>query len=444
MKEKIVELIKHAGVVGAGGAGFPTHVKVNAAAEYVIVNGAECEPLLRVDQQLMAVMAEKMVKGLEAVMEATGASKGIIALKGKYHDAVDALEKVIIGKPMELFILGNFYPAGDEQVTVYEVLKRIVPEGSIPLNVSCVVNNVESLINVANALEEKPVTDTYITVTGDVPNHLTVKVPIGMSVAETIALAGLKDLEGKEVVDGGPMMGKLIEDFGQPVTKITKGLIVLPKDHVLVRRKTMSLAHIIKQAKSCCIQCQRCTDVCPRHLLGHRLSPHKIMRGINYFNGDEEVMKQAVICSECGACEYACPMGLSPRMVNVALKKEFSKNKVRPDVPDKPPEVARLREYTKIPVNRLIIRLGLKKYDVSAPLSENNYLPKSVVISLRQHIGAPGVPVVEVGQLVQKGDLIAAIPEGAMGANIHASISGTVKAIAQGIVIEQETDGGVK
>lgn len=443
MSQEIVNLVRQAGVVGAGGAGFPTHVKIAAAAEKVIVNGAECEPLLRVDQQLMAVWAEKLVKGLEAVMSASGASAGVIALKAKYKKADEVLQAAAAGRPIEIFRLGDFFPAGDEQVLVHEVTGRIVPEGGIPLKVGCIVSNVETLINAADALAGIPVTDSYVTVTGAVPNPVTLKLPVGMPVSEVLALAGVRDLQNIAVIDGGPMMGKILNSLSAPVTKVTKGLIVLSPDHPLVTNKTLSMEYIVRRSKSVCIQCAMCSEVCPRHLLGHRLSPHKIMRSLNFMQGAEEVLKMALLCCECGVCElYGCPMTLSPRQVNATLKRELGRQGVKIAQPEQPPVVSPFREYRKIPVKRLISRLGLSEYDRPAPLSEEPCHPRAVYIPLRQHIGAPAVPTVEPGQRVEKGALIAAVPEGALGANIHASISGTVKQIGDHIEIESGGERG--
>ena len=441
MDEQIFNLIKAAGVVGAGGAGFPSHVKVGATADHVIVNGAECEPLLRVDQQLMVVEAAQMVRGLEAVMASTGAAQGTIALKGKYHDAIDALSCQIKGKPIQLFILDDFYPAGDEHVTVYEVTGKIIPEGGIPLKVGCVVNNVETLVNVAQALDGQPVVDTYLTITGDVPRPMTVKLPIGTSIREALALAGRTDMRDRVLVEGGPMMGSVVENFDQPITKTTKGLIVLGLDHPMIKTRLMSLEFILKQAKAACIQCFRCTDMCPRHMLGHRLSPHKIMRAMNYLEADEEILKMAFSCTECGACEYACSiMNLSPRRVNGMLKKQLGQKGIKPTPPEKPEVVIPTRNFMKIPVKRLIAGLGLGEYNVPAPLTDTGFQPNQVVIPLKQHVGAPAQPVVTVGQRVSRGCLIAGIPEGALGANVHASIDGIVREIGSSITIER--DGG--
>lgn len=443
MRDEIVQSVRQAGVVGAGGAGFPAHVKISSAAKTVIINGAECEPLLRVDQQLMAVKAEELVRGLEAMMEATGASEGIIALKGKYKDSSQALKPLVQAKPIRLFELADFFPAGDEQVTVYEVLGRVVPEGGIPLQVDCVVSNVETVINVAKALEGIPVTSSYVTVTGEVDRPVTLKVPIGTPVSEVLGLAGVKETAGLAVIDGGPMMGRVLDDLSVPVTKTTKGLIVLPAGHQLAVNKTLSMPSVKRRAKSACIQCALCSDICPRNLLGHRLYPHLIMRGLNYLTPDEKTVKSAFLCCECGACElYGCPMMLSPRQVNAAFKKELARQGMKHDFSDAPAEVLNVREYRKIPSRRLVARLGLSQYDGPAPMSQLDHSPGIVYIPLRQHIGVPGMPIVTPGQMVEKGQLIAAIPEGGLGASIHASISGTVKQVTDYIEIVSNRERG--
>jgi RnfABCDGE-type electron transport complex C subunit len=442
-RDEILNKIKNAGVVGAGGAGFPTHVKVDTQVEKIIINGAECEPLLRVDQQLMAVETQKLINGIEIVMEAAGAKETIIGLKGKYKEAISQLEKKIKGKPIKLFILEDFFPAGDEQVLVYEITKRIIPEGGIPLKVGCVVTNVETVINVAEAIDDGPVTETYLTVTGEVPEPVTIKLPVGTSIAEAAALSGIEKLDDMKIIDGGPMMGNVIEDHTAPITKTTKGIIVLPKDHYLIKTKTQSIKNIIKRAKSACIQCEYCTEMCPRNLMGHKLKPHQIMRSLNYGSDYDGAAKMAFTCSECGVCElYACPMGLSPRIINQALKNELQKKDVKPNEPSKELNAHTVREYRKIPVKRLITRLNIGMYNKNAALKEINYEPQTVKIKLSQHIGKPGKPTVKTGQEVEKGELIAKIPEKSLGANIHASIKGIVKKITDDEIIINRHQGG--
>lgn len=435
MREDIVSKIRKAGVVGAGGAGFPTHVKVFSAAETVIVNGAECEPLLRVDQLLMEAKADRLVEGLQAVMTATGAGQGVFALKAKYKGAAAALKKAIT-KSMRLHLLEDFYPAGDEHVLVYEAVGKVVPQGGIPLKAGCVVLNVETLVNVAAALEGKAVTHSYLTIAGEVPQPMTLKLPVGTSVEEALLLAGCKNAAGMAVIEGGPMMGKILDNYTQPITKTTKGLIVLPPEHYLITKKTLPIDRAIKQAKAVCMQCRYCTDLCPRFLLGHKLEPHKIMRSVKHLDSREEIMKMALACSECGLCEqYACSMNLSPRQVNAMLKREFLKQGIRPDLPPEEQAASLLREYRKVPVKRLIARLDLTRYDKAAPLVDRSYLIDTVKIKLKQKVGAPSLPVVEIGQRVNQGDVIAEIPGNSLGANLHASISGIVTEITDSIAI---------
>ena len=272
MTQDLIKKIRDAGVVGAGGAGFPSHVKLSAQAEVVVTNGAECEPLLRVDQQLMVVRAEEMVHGLELAVAVTGAKEGIIAIKGKHKEAIATLQKAIAGKNnLRIFILDDFYPAGDEPVTLYESTGRLVPQGGIPIAVGAVVTNTETLINISNAEQGIPVTDTYITLCGAVPKPVTVKVPVGITVREAFALAGVQDFANYGIIDGGPMMGGLLEDVDTPVAKTSKGYILLPKEHNLIAKRSLSMSVINRQAQAACIKCSLCTDLSTRNFLGHHI-----------------------------------------------------------------------------------------------------------------------------------------------------------------------------
>jgi Na+-translocating ferredoxin:NAD+ oxidoreductase RnfC subunit len=445
MRDEIVAAVKAAGVVGAGGAGFPTHVKINASVESVIVNGAECEPLLRAHQHIMAAESSKLVLGLKTVMLATGAKQGFIGLKRKYEEAANNLQAAIkqMGEQeIKLFFLPDIYPAGDEQVLVHEVTGRIVPEGGIPLHVGVVVVNVETLINIANALEGKPVTDKYVTVGGAVAHPITIKVPIGMKVQELIALAGGSLVNPYAVIDGGPMMGKLISQDA-PVTKTTGGILVLPMDHSLITQKNTTWQMIANRAKAVCCNCLACTDVCPRHLLGHSLEPHRIMQAIGKGQvGESAIFSRALLCSECGACDtFGCSMGLSPRRVNAELKKQLGKAGIKNPHNNKPQQVLSTRVNRLIPTKRLTARLGISQYDVKAPLSTKELVVQEVILPLAQHIGAPAKALVKVGDKVTKGDLIGAIPEGAMGANLHASISGEIFKVDTSVGIRAVTGG---
>lgn len=431
MSNEFLEKIKNAGVVGAGGAGFPTHIKLSSKAEYIVVNAAECEPLIRVDQELLQYYTSEFLDGLSEIIKETGAKKGFIAIKEKHAEVISHLtQKLQNHKEIELFLLKDFYPAGDEQVTVYEVLKRLVPRGGIPLNVGSIVCNVETILNVSKAMNGQSVTTTFTTITGTVKKPGTYELPIGMTYREALDLCGVNELQGKVAIDGGPMMGKIVTDWNSPVTKTTKAIILLDEDCVLIQEKTKSIEKVLKKSRIACIQCQKCTDLCPRDLLGHNVKPHIIMRVANYGLKDFSGLITALGCSECGACElYACPNGLSPRRINAMIKQELAKAGVKIEPGTNHDQVSPMIDYRKIPVKRLISRIGLEKFDQPAPLVETEINLKKAIIPLKQHIGANAVPIVETNTIVEQGSCIAEILDGKLGANVHASITGVVTEI---------------
>jgi len=429
----IVDLVREAGVVGAGGAGFPTHVKLNGKAEYVIANGAECEPLLRVDQLLMQREAAKVVRGMELAMEATGAQYGVIATKTHYHGAVKALEAALAGKPkITLHLMDSYYPSGDEKSIIYEVTGRVVPSGKLPLDVGCVVSNVASLVNIAAAVEGKPVISKDVTIGGDVPSPITVTVPVGAPIREVMALSGFRgSVKDYALIVGGPCMGKLEDDWDAPITKTTGGLLLLKRSHMLIARRTQSPERLLKVARAVCCQCSQCTQMCPRNALGLNVQPHKAMRALITGNGMLLGDPKAILaCSSCGVCtNYACHMGLVPSEVMAMYKAELGKAGVRP-TPEENIVTDPFIVQKHVPVKRLIARMGLSAFDVPAPYTDTGYKPAKVVLPLRQHVGKPAEPVVKVGDVVRAGDLIAEIPEKSLGARLHASIGGRITAVS--------------
>ena len=441
----LIELVKAAGVVGAGGAGFPTHVKLNTKVEYFIVNAAECEPLIETDKYLCRTWADRIVRTVPVVAEAIGASRKVIALKAKYEKEIAALEKAVRdnGSDVEIFRLGYFYPAGDEQTLIQQVTGRCVPERGLPSDVGCVVDNVGTILNIADALEGKPVTEKYLSVVGEVQNTSLLRVPIGTSVLDCVKMAEPL-ISDYAIIMGGPMMGKKLTDRkdmeAAVVTKTTGNIMILPKDHYLFKKAALPMETIRKQTKSSCIQCRMCTDLCPRYLIGHQIRPNLIMRGLwreqDVTDNAEylQMFGDAANCCSCGVCEmFACPMGLSPRKVNDYIKGELRNRGIQ--VPKNPEATA--REYVndrKTPTNRLVARLDLTKYYGKHPQECKEYTPDTVFIPFSQHIGRPAAAVKAAGEEVQKGELLAAAAEG-LSANIHSSVNG---------VVEEITDKGAR
>ena len=444
------EQIAAAGVVGLGGAGFPTHAKLKGTFDVFIVNGAECEPLLRTDRYLMRNEADKIVRAVMAVKNELQIPQAVIALKRAYEEEAAALQNAIAaqGADIRLHFLESFYPAGDEQTIVYEVTGKVVPPGGIPAAVGAVVDNVGTLCAIADAMDGRPLTRKLLTVTGLVRHPVLVDVPIGTPLYRCVELAGGTTTDQFFVVNGGPMMGRPVpmEQFATDavVTKTTSGILVLPAQGPHERAYRMPQKHMLNQAKAACIQCRFCTDLCPRYLLGHPLEPHRIMRKMAYAETTNEAellqdpdIQNALICCECGICEtYACPMSLQPRTVNAYLKGKLSAAGIRFAGATEEAYTARApREDRKVPSRRAAARVGVGafyNYDIRECVSDT---PQEVRIPLRMHIGAPAVALVQNGTHVRAGDVIAAPPEGALGACIHASIDGTVEVEADAIRI---------
>ncbi len=427
----LLDMVKEAGIIGAGGAGFPTHAKLASKADYILLNGAECEPLLRVDQQLMEMFPDEIIKGFEAAGRLVNANKAIIGIKGKHkgvisilRDRIDALQ---VGDFVEVGELPDIYPAGDEQVLVYELTGRVVPEAGIPIQVGCVVVNSETALNIYKASLGQSVTEKYITIAGDIPNRITVKVPVGTPIIDVLRLSGIENFDGYTVIDGGPMMGPVMTNLDGYVTKKNKGFVILKSNHPLIRKKSVTKEQAKRVNRASCEQCRMCTDMCPRFLLGHATQPHKMMRVLNYNLQDLEAQTIAQLCCQCNLCDlFSCPAGLYPKSANNYYRELLAEKNIRYKPTQEVFEARSARGHRLVPSKRLIARIGLHDFDKPAPMTETSLKPEVVKIATRQHVGAPAVPVVQVGARVQEGQMIGKIPENSLGAAIHASVSGTV------------------
>lgn len=445
MDKQEIEIIKNAGIVGAGGAGFPSHVKFNARVDTLIVNGAECEPMIHVDKLLLENHFDKVFEGMKTAAGLCGARRVVLALKAKYKDVIKAIEDFRnSGKTdcfdFEIFKLGNFYPAGDEQVLVKEVTGKIVPEGGIPLQVGIIVTNVETLLNVSNALHGKNVTHKYVTVNGEVANPMTLRVPVGTPVKKLIEYCGGVTTGGEyAVIDGGPMMGKVINMDKYAVKKTTKSIIVLLQDSIVVEHRRRSIHRAVKRAQAICLSCRMCTDLCPRYLLGHGLFPDEMMKKMyrgELTDADLEKFDFAYLCCDCGLCElYSCVVDLSARALFNYIKAELAKKGIKNTHNRKDVMANEFRDYRKVPVDRLEKRLEVDKYPHITPLSDFDGKVSEIKLYLTQHVGAPSVPVVRSGEGVTEGQLVADISEGKLGAKIHSSINGTVSEITDSYII---------
>ncbi len=425
---ELKQIMKNSGIVGAGGAGFPGYAKLNDKADTIILNCAECEPLLKLHRQVMEKYAFEILTALEEVRQAVNAKDVIIAIKPSYKNAVEAVEAVLPKfKSAKIGLLPEVYPAGDEVVTIYEVTGRVVPPGKLPIEVGVTVFNVETMLNTYLAITKGAgVTHKYITVTGEVKNSVTLKVPLGITVGEVIKLAGGTTIKDFALINGGPMTGTIAKE-SDVITKTSNAILVMPKDQYIIKKRTANPSISLKRAMSACCQCRMCTDLCPRNLLGHPIEPSKFMRNISSgIAADVEPYMGTFFCSACGLCEmYSCFQGLNPRTLISIMKGNLRKGGIPvPQVEGVGAKEERNGRY--ILKSRLTARLGLTKYNHKAPLVDVEYTPKTVKLSLTQHIGAPAKAVVNKGDRVTAGDTVGVVEETSLGAFIHTPISGVV------------------
>ena len=428
---EIKDILRKCGIAGAGGAGFPSYAKLSEKADTIILNCAECEPLFKVHRQLLERYAKEIVSTLNLLTDAIGAKQFIIAVKGSYEGAINAATAALKDyEKGKIKLLREVYPAGDEIITIYESTGRVVPPGSIPIEAGCIVYNVETVLNMYNAINfGMPVTHKYVTVAGEVKNPMTLKVPIGTTYSYLVSLCGGTTRNDVQYLSGGPMMGRLANPF-DIVTKTTNGILVMPKDHYIVMKRKQKNQISVKRAMGTCCQCRSCTDLCSRHLLGYPINPSAFMRCVSSKVTDTKAVLDTNYCSQCGLCElYSCPQGLSPRTLIGIAKSELKKNGLKVEKLTEWDDVNPERDFRVVPMKRLIERLDLTKYNISAPLSDDEVKPKEISILMSQHIGKPAEPHVKVGQKVKSGELIAAYDDNALSIPMHSSVNGTVKTV---------------
>jgi len=252
-----------------------------------------------------------------------------------------------------------------------------------------------------------------------------------------VKFAGQITTEDPVYIVGGPMMG-FVGTASMPITKTTNAILVMPSDHKLVQRTQSSSSIELKRAASICCQCEECTNLCPRNMLGHPIEPHLFMRSAaNQDFQNLNIFLDTFFCCSCGICElFACPQGLAPRTLITIYKNGLKKAGVKPPADILPTAVNAAREYRKVPEKRLEARLGLAKYNKPAPLDDQTVSVKTVVEKMSQHIGVPAVPAVTVGMQVKRGDVIGKAAEG-LSVAIHASINGKVTAVNKNSVTIQ-------
>jgi len=293
--EELISIIKDAGIVGLGGAAFPTHVKLsppkNKSIDTVILNGAECEPYLTCDQRLMIENPKEIFKGLEIILKILNAKDAYIAIEDNKQSAIYTIEKAL-PKNVKLAVLRTKYPQGAEKQIIRSVLNRAVPAGGLPMDVGCVVQNVQTAYAIYEAVYSgKPLIERAITLTGScLKEPVNIRVRIGTALKDLVDFIGGFKKEPKKIIMGGPMMGLAQYTMDVPVVKGTSGVLFLSEEEIPRTRESV------------CIRCGKCIEVCPMQLV-----PTTLMYRVKKEFFSEAQALGIAGCFECGACAYECP-----------------------------------------------------------------------------------------------------------------------------------------
>lgn len=296
-KEEIRQIVKDAGIVGMGGAGFPNHIKLtpkdDGAIEYVIVNGAECEPYLTSDYRVMLERPERVIGGLKVILSLFPDAQGIIGIEDNKPDCIELLTEMIKDEEnIKIVPLKTKYPQGAERQLIYATTKRKINSSMLPADAGCIVDNVDTVCSIYMAVcNSTPLMRRIVTVTGDaVADPRNFDVRTGTNYAELIEEAGGFKAKPVKIVSGGPMMGMALFDINIPVTKTSSAFLAMTHDEVADMEPTA------------CIRCGRCVEACPSNLI-----PQKMLEYAERFDDEGFVALNGMECYECGSCTYVCP-----------------------------------------------------------------------------------------------------------------------------------------
>ena len=425
--------MRNAGVVGTDKLAMPSYVKLSSKADLIIANGAESEPLLQSEKSLLKENPELIIDGIKIAMEATGALKAVIAIRSSEKERMNHLNDILKKESnIEVFYLEDFYPSGDDPILVYEVTKKLIPEGKTPLDEGIVVEKLLSFAWMYQGYHGKPVTERPVSVIGEVHQPQVAWFPIGTLYKDVLKLAGGITIDPSRAVifDGGPLQGEVVKDLNNGIGKTTSAVMVLPKDHVISKIKMKSLEEMVRQHQGVSDESSLLDDLCPRNQLGYDIFPSKVMRNFHFPELlTSSHVKSSNLCNDCSLCEFLGSSSLSesPRLAYKEFQKSLERlgGRITGEVQEKR-KVRSAYNHNKVSCSHLAKRIQVEKYESFNRSILPKKSPQKVRVPVTRHKGIPAQPVVVEGQSLRMGDVIAFSPLGELGTTYHASIPGKV------------------
>ena len=408
----------------------------------IILNCAQYEPIVHIQELLLQKYTREIIRTFAKIGKTFNADNIIIAAGKKDTELIECLEDVVCDYPALSFkVYDGAYPAGDEYVLTYELTGQVISADSSPIEEGIAIFNVESVYNMyRNVNEGVQETHKWVSILGEVEKPVTLRVPVGVNIGDIVKEAGKITCENPVYILGGPMSGKIGNKYSR-IDKSTDAVIILPEDHQVVYNKKTNSSIEIKRASSSCCNCMRCTDLCPRNLLGHPVDPHAFIRAASYKDmGNVDTYLNTMFCSSCGLCEmYSCIQGISPRLLLTEYKNGLKENGITKHKASMK-EVDSERKYRKISIKRLTSRLGLTRYDRVTLLKEYDMSGVSIRISLNDYELEPAVSLVKENDIVTKGQLIAEYKDGEHRP-IYSGIDGKVTEVAENYIFIENQGG---
>lgn len=408
----------------------------------IILNCAQCEPLIHTSRLLVEKYTREIIRTFAKIGKNFESENIIVAIGKADKDTIELLEDIVSDHPsVKLKVFDGAYPAGDEYVLTYELTGQVISADSSPIEEGIAIFDVESVYNMYMELEKGiHASHKWVSVLGEVESPVTLRVPIGMKAEDVVKKAGRITCDNPVYLIGGPVSGKPGTKYTR-INNTTDAIIILPEDHQVICSKKTNSSVELKRAFSSCCNCMRCTELCPRNLLGHPVDPHGFIRAASCSAMENtDKFLNTMFCSSCGLCEmYSCVQGISLKNIMTEYKEGLIENGITKYHTDLN-KISDDRKYRKISIKRLTSHLALTRYDKLTSLKEISWPGKNVKLCLTDNKDCPAKAVVKLNDSVTEGQIIAVFDD-ENKFPIYSGISGVVTEVTEEYIFIENQGG---